>query len=327
MQILSRLRGLVAPTTGDQPLRLADGGGGGGGGSPLTTKGDLFGFDTGGNRVPVGANGKVLTADSTAALGVSYQSPVSGSVIVSDGSTTVPTAATLLFSGASVTNLGSGVAGVSVSGGGGGAGLVYGQPDFVPPAGTFAWTNQGANSVASIYSGAAQRITIPPGATTDSLYANTVAPGTFTAIACFNLVGYLIAGFSRFGIAWLDSSTGRSQMFAVDVRSNPIGLSSYQFNSGFSFTTSIFSSVTPADGAQQLVNVPVWLKVVRDSSNNITFWVSTDGESWASVTSSADTSNWVANPDTIGLVMLNFGTSGNLQQEMAADLLSWSVGP
>src|SRR5580692_1319851 len=133
MQILSRLRGLVAPTTGDQPLRLADGGGGGGGGSPLTTKGDLFGFDTGGNRVPVGANGKVLTADSTAALGVSYQSPVSGSVIVSDGSTTVPTAATLLFSGASVTNLGSGVAGVSVSGGGGGgAGLVYGQPDLIP---------------------------------------------------------------------------------------------------------------------------------------------------------------------------------------------------
>lgn len=41
--------------------------------SPLTTKGDLWGYDTTDNRIPVGANGKVLTADSTAAVGVSWQ--------------------------------------------------------------------------------------------------------------------------------------------------------------------------------------------------------------------------------------------------------------
>jgi|GEM_PF-5919658 len=49
-----------------------------GGSSPLTTKGDLFGFDTADNRIPVGSNGKVLTADSTAAVGVSWQTPSSG---------------------------------------------------------------------------------------------------------------------------------------------------------------------------------------------------------------------------------------------------------
>lgn len=45
---------------------------GGSGGSPLTTKGDLFGYDTSANRIPVGSNGSVLTADSSQALGVKW---------------------------------------------------------------------------------------------------------------------------------------------------------------------------------------------------------------------------------------------------------------
>jgi len=52
---------------------------GSGGASPLTTKGDLWGYDTADNRVPVGTDGKVLTADSAAALGVSWQTPSTGS--------------------------------------------------------------------------------------------------------------------------------------------------------------------------------------------------------------------------------------------------------
>ena len=39
---------------------------------PLTTKGDLFGFDTAAARVPIGANNTVLTADSTQALGLKW---------------------------------------------------------------------------------------------------------------------------------------------------------------------------------------------------------------------------------------------------------------
>jgi hypothetical protein len=49
-----------------------------GGSSPLTTKGDLHGFDTGDARIPVGANGTVLTADSTVALGVKWAAPAGG---------------------------------------------------------------------------------------------------------------------------------------------------------------------------------------------------------------------------------------------------------
>jgi hypothetical protein len=43
-----------------------------GGSAALTTKGDLLGFDTVADRVPIGSNGQVLTADSTQALGLKW---------------------------------------------------------------------------------------------------------------------------------------------------------------------------------------------------------------------------------------------------------------
>lgn len=52
----------------------------GGGASPLTTKGDIFGHSTVDARIPVGADGTALFADSTQTLGVAYKnvSAVSG---------------------------------------------------------------------------------------------------------------------------------------------------------------------------------------------------------------------------------------------------------
>jgi hypothetical protein len=46
--------------------------------TPLTTKGDLFGFDTADARIPVGTNGHILTADSTQSLGVKWAAPAGG---------------------------------------------------------------------------------------------------------------------------------------------------------------------------------------------------------------------------------------------------------
>jgi hypothetical protein len=46
--------------------------------SPLTTKGDLYGFSTVNARIPVGTNGQILTADSTAATGVAWAAASSG---------------------------------------------------------------------------------------------------------------------------------------------------------------------------------------------------------------------------------------------------------
>lgn len=69
-------------------------GGGGGVSSPLTTKGDLWGFNTVDDRIPVGANGEVLTADSTDPLGVSWQAAGgAGTNALLDGSVHSDTAA------------------------------------------------------------------------------------------------------------------------------------------------------------------------------------------------------------------------------------------
>lgn len=62
---------LIPGTTNDWVGDLV----GGGSDSPLTTKGDLWGYDTADARVPVGANGTVLTADSTDAQGVVWATP------------------------------------------------------------------------------------------------------------------------------------------------------------------------------------------------------------------------------------------------------------
>jgi hypothetical protein len=66
---------------------MAGGGGGGGGGggsclcdpSPLTTKGDLFTYSTGGARLPVGTDGQIIVADSTVSVGIRWATG-SGSV-------------------------------------------------------------------------------------------------------------------------------------------------------------------------------------------------------------------------------------------------------
>ena len=63
-------------------VKLGGGGGGGGGSlvSPLTTKGDVWGFSTTDARVAVGSNGQVLTADSSQSRGVSWQTPGSSTL-------------------------------------------------------------------------------------------------------------------------------------------------------------------------------------------------------------------------------------------------------
>ena len=50
-------------------------GSGGGLTSPLTTKGDVWGYDVTDDRIPIGTNGQVLTADSAQALGLKWGTP------------------------------------------------------------------------------------------------------------------------------------------------------------------------------------------------------------------------------------------------------------
>jgi len=66
--------------------------------SPLTTKGDLYGFSTLDARIPIGTNNQVLTADSAQALGLKWATPTSGGM-------TLLSTTTLSGSSTSVTSI------------------------------------------------------------------------------------------------------------------------------------------------------------------------------------------------------------------------------
>jgi hypothetical protein len=53
--------------------------------SPLTTKGDLYGYSTTNSRIPVGADATVLTADSTQTLGVKWATPPVSTTLTTKG--------------------------------------------------------------------------------------------------------------------------------------------------------------------------------------------------------------------------------------------------
>ncbi len=67
--------------------------GGGGLSSPLTTKGDVWGYSTTNARIPVGSNGTVLTADSAETLGVKWAAPAAGGKVLQVVSATYATEA------------------------------------------------------------------------------------------------------------------------------------------------------------------------------------------------------------------------------------------
>jgi hypothetical protein len=71
--------------------------------SPLTTKGDILTYDTANNRLPVGTNGQVVTADSTQSLGIKWATPTNGTV--TSVALTVPTF--LSVSGSPITSNGT----------------------------------------------------------------------------------------------------------------------------------------------------------------------------------------------------------------------------
>jgi hypothetical protein len=76
---------------------------GGGGGHYLTTKGDIHVFSTTNTRLPVGANGYVITADSTEATGLKWAAAgVSYPLLAPDGSASAPSYS---FSGATTVGL------------------------------------------------------------------------------------------------------------------------------------------------------------------------------------------------------------------------------
>jgi len=70
--------------------------------TPLTTKGDLFGYDTANARVPIGTNNQVLTADSAQALGLKWATPSAAAksyTLLNTGGTALTAAGTITVTG------------------------------------------------------------------------------------------------------------------------------------------------------------------------------------------------------------------------------------
>lgn len=82
---------------------------------PLTTKGDLFGYDTANARVPIGTNNQVLTADSAQALGLKWATPAAADKTFSLVSSTAFSGSTFTVSGLSGDNLFFQIVGVTNS--------------------------------------------------------------------------------------------------------------------------------------------------------------------------------------------------------------------
>jgi hypothetical protein len=59
--------------------------------SPLTTKGDLYGFGSSDARIPIGTNGHILTADSAETLGLKWAAPAGGGKVLQVVSATYST--------------------------------------------------------------------------------------------------------------------------------------------------------------------------------------------------------------------------------------------
>jgi hypothetical protein len=55
--------------------------------SPLTTKGDIWGYSTSDARIPIGTNGDVLTADSTQTLGLKWATPATSALTLISSTT------------------------------------------------------------------------------------------------------------------------------------------------------------------------------------------------------------------------------------------------
>ena len=75
--------------------------------SPLTTKGDLYGFGTSDARIPIGTNNHVLTADSTQSLGLKWAAPAGAGAnwtLLNSGGTAMTGADTITVSGISGAN-------------------------------------------------------------------------------------------------------------------------------------------------------------------------------------------------------------------------------
>lgn len=253
--------------------------GGGGGSSPLTTKGDVYGYDSADARIPVGTDGDVLTADSAQTLGLKWATP---------------------------------------GGGGGGALAAHPNPldayaidgtygdDFTGASLSGIWTRRNYTAVETFQLGqAATWMRIPQaGRAVGDGYFQTAPAGDWTFAMSF-IPRFFSNGGVGWGIAVIDSSgTGVAIIanYSAPVATLLIPITTYTSYGGSYYEVGTGASGSPNLGVQAVVwslnDRKVWM-YLRKSSTSYYAATSFDGEIWSP---EGGPITWAGTVDRVGMM-------------------------
>ena len=228
--------------------------GGSGTSSPLTTKGDRWGYSTTNARIAVGADGQILTADSTQTLGVKWAAGASAN-ITPDTHPSSPTAWDDEFEFGSTLD----TTGARRSG-----------------ANAWSWLNQ-STATASVGQGALT-VTAPAlsGDNWRIVMQTVPASGAWKFRAKLGSTAAISAqNFENSGLILYNSGNGKLVTFgpAYNSGGSQAAIYAYRFPSVSGSGTNVFA------GAPSNVNfaLPMYLEVDWDGSANLTFWYSMNG--------------------------------------------------
>ncbi len=226
------------------------------GSSPLTTKGDLFGFSTLGARVPVGADGTVLTADSSNPNGVSY-TVVGGTGTVTSAGTSF-TGGLISVSGSPVTT--TGTAALTVAGTSGGIPYFSSASTWASSAALTAnrpVIGGGAGAAPSIgtVTGNTTQFATWSGATTTARCVHTDASGnlTISAADCGSTSGLATTALDN--LAAVNINTSLLAQTGVDLGSTAKPFRDLFFFGSGSYGTTYFR-FTGTPTAARIITVP-----------------------------------------------------------------------
>lgn len=235
--------------------------------SPLTTKGDLWGFDTVNDRVPIGTDGQVLTADSAQALGLKWGTASGSDPISSIYPVFTPTGSSDEFS----------------------SGSFSGWTAVTP--GSHNPTLTQSNNILSVLS--------PGGDAAANLHA-WVKSGTFSAnnyVECayrgmgpnqtFNIAGLLFADGTTFG-------SGVQVIFYWSPNESKVSLNKH---AGYNSLTTL-SLTTIASAFSD-----VFMRLVYNGSNSWSTYLSPDGISWVLI----NTQTYTLTPTFAGFFVTTWG--------------------
>lgn len=270
------------------------------GSSPLTTKGDLYGYDTANDRIPVGTNGQVLTADSTQALGLKWATPGSGS-----GPSIVAGTNVTISEGSPCS---SGTCTVNASGGGGYQPTALNLP---PASSSLTWINQGGASVSTV--SGFPVLQIPEDGTNFRFLSQSNAYSTpYSIAAAFSVTSnvtvsnsgalpglYLTDGTKFIGIICTVGVTSSSPALRVQEITNVTTQGSVVYSD-----TPIYPSLLNVGACTNGTFIARW----RNDGTNIYADVSPDGLTWTNIYSQGTTS-YLSTPTGYAFGGLNASSS------------------